>query len=347
MKQASVFSNDPWGRLHSLLEQKRYSRIYVVCDENTEKYCLPYFHSIVSFSYDSLCISSGEQNKNLTQLELLAAKLIQKSVDRNSLLIALGGGVVCDLVNFCASVLLRGIDSVLIPTSLMAMCDAAIGGKTAVNLLNYKNQIGTFYSAQGILIDPLFLESLDERNLKNGFVEMVKHSLIESPPYIQDFLSLAWPTEKDLLKSLIKKSIRSKTEIVEQDPKELGLRKILNFGHTIGHAVESVCISRKEDILHGEAVAIGMVAESYISSKIFGWKNHIIEQISEYLKFFFPMNINLEGKETEIINALSFDKKNELGKIQFVLLEKPGSPVRDQKVNVELILEALNYVKNC
>jgi len=339
-----IFSTAPWERLHAFLENQKYSAIHVLADDQTETYCLPILKENLQHSITScFVIQSGESSKSLESCIKIWEHLLHQHPDRNSLIICLGGGVITDLGGFCASVLLRGMDTLYIPTSLMAMADAAIGGKTAVNFEYYKNQIGSFHAPLGIVIDYRFLSTLPDRHMRNGFVEIIKHSLISSPSYWWDITNLTWPLAPSVLQDFIKKSIRTKTEIVEKDYLENGNRKVLNFGHTVGHALESFCMANGQDVLHGEAIAVGIICESFLSSQRNRWKAHVVDQIKTILK---PFTGNLKFTSDdypEIVKFLNADKKKQNREVRFSLIEQIGQPNLNQRVTEEELLNSLDY----
>ncbi len=339
-----IFSTAPWERLHAFLENQKYSAIHVLADDQTETYCLPILKENLQHSITScFVIQSGESSKSLESCIKIWEHLLHQQPDRNSLIICLGGGVITDLGGFCASVLLRGMDTLYIPTSLMAMADAAIGGKTAVNFEYYKNQIGSFHAPLGIVIDYRFLSTLPDRHMRNGFVEIIKHSLISSPSYWWDITNLTWPLAPSVLQDFIKKSIRTKTEIVEKDYLENGNRKVLNFGHTVGHALESFCMANGQDVLHGEAIAVGIICESFLSSQRNRWKAHVVDQIKTILK---PFTGNLKFTSDdypEIVKFLNADKKKQNREVRFSLIEQIGQPNLNQRVTEEELLNSLDY----
>lgn len=339
-----IFSTAPWERLHAFLENQKYSAIHVLADDQTETYCLPILKENLQHSITScFVIQSGESSKSLESCIKIWEHLLHQNPDRNTLIICLGGGVITDLGGFCASVLLRGMDTLYIPTSLMAMADAAIGGKTAVNFEYYKNQIGSFHAPPGIVIDYRFLTTLPDRHMRNGFVEIIKHSLISSPSYWWDITNLTWPLSPSVLQDFIKKSIRTKTEIVEKDYLENGSRKVLNFGHTIGHALESFCMANGQDVLHGEAIAVGIICESFLSGQRYRWKTHVVDQIKTILKPFTGTLKFTSDDYPEIVKFLNADKKKQNREVRFSLIEQIGQPNLNQRVTEEELLNSLDY----
>jgi 3-dehydroquinate synthase len=263
--------------------------------------------------------------------------------DRKSLLINLGGGVLTDMGGFVASTFKRGIDFVNIPTTLLSMVDASIGGKTGVDLGSLKNQIGVINQPQMVLIFPEFLQTLDERQTKSGFAEMLKHGLIQDKDYWNELTNNGNFTDP----ACIQKSIAIKNEVVLQDPTEQGLRKILNFGHTLGHAIESYCLDNpnKRTLLHGEAIAAGMILEGYLSHELRGLSRLDVNDIKNgFLAHFNRVEFTSEDIDA-ILQLLKYDKKNSHGNVNFVLLQAIGDAVTDIKVPEELFPKAFAYYK--
>ena len=302
----------------SSVQYQNYYQIAILVDENTKEHCLPkLLASNTSLKKAKIIsISSGEINKDLSSCQIVWNELSQSHFDRNSLLICLGGGVVCDLGGFCASCFKRGIDFIHIPTTLLSMVDASVGGKTGVDFLTLKNQIGLFSNPQQVIICPTFLETLSKRQINSGFAEIVKHALISDKQYWEllletDFSQTDW-------KEIINKSVLIKNKIVEEGPLEKSIRKQLNFGHTIGHAIESHYLETGKEVLHGEAIALGMIVESKMS----GISQDDCNQIEQFLS----KNIALPTLPTfeEVEKWFIHDKKNSSGKIQFSLLTSIG-----------------------
>ena len=294
---------------------KDYSQIAILVDENTKRDCL---HKLSNFDNSIIIeIKSGEEYKNINTCNFIWEQLTKNNFDRNSLLINLGGGVIGDLGGFCASTYKRGIDFVHIPTTLLAMVDASVGGKLGIDFNGFKNQIGIFNNPKSVLINPTFLETLPENQLKSGFAEAVKHALISDVNLWKElqntsFENLDW-------KNIIKTSVQIKNKIVSADPFEKGERKKLNFGHTFGHAIESFYLEKETPILHGEAVFMGMILETEISNLSKTEKNEITNYIlSNFALPYTPKKYNLH-------KFLINDKKNQSGKISFSLLNKIGN----------------------
>jgi 3-dehydroquinate synthase len=327
-----------------LLKTYANSKIVIIVDENTHDFCLEYI--LTSFDHlkdaEVMLLPVGEENKVMEVCFQVWQALSDYQVGRKDLVINLGGGVVTDMGGFIAAIYKRGIDFVNIPTSLLGMVDASIGGKTGIDLGAFKNQLGVFKDPCTIYIDPVFLGTLPDVELLNGYAEMLKHGLIKDRDH--------WNTLKQV-KSLdelineqwIKDSVQIKFDIVKSDPFEKGERKLLNFGHTVGHAIEGFLLD-KEPIGHGHAVAIGMVAESYISYKQERLSKADYYEIELILTDKFPL-IHFEEEEiSEIIQLTKNDKKNESNKINCTLLNKIGEGVINCEVKEEEIRNTLLYL---
>lgn len=343
------FNETAYIALNHHLKANNYSKIFLLVDENTHEHCLPNFLGNVGAinNIEIIEIESGEINKTIETCVGVWNTLSDFDADRKSLLINLGGGVITDLGGFVASAFKRGIRFINVPTSLLAMVDASVGGKTGVDLGHVKNQIGVINNPEMVLICTEFLRTLPENQLKSGMAEMLKHGLIKSRAYWNKFENIKDLTFDDL-DELIYESILIKKEVVDEDPFEKNIRKTLNFGHTLGHAIESYFLSNpnKKDLLHGEAIAIGMVLECYVSSKK-------LQFPMEQCLFIKSLMVDLYGKVTfndvdfqPIIDLLKYDKKNEHGNINFVLLQSIGKPKIDCQVDDQLILEAFNFYNN-
>ncbi|MGB1309530.1 MAG: 3-dehydroquinate synthase [Oceanihabitans sp.] len=332
--------------LNKHLETSNYSKIFFLVDENTNIDCLPIILANLnaSITYEILEMESGEENKTLEICLSIWETLSHYGADRKSLLINVGGGVITDLGGFVASTFKRGIDFINIPTSLLAMVDASIGGKTGIDLGHLKNQIGVINTGEMVLVDTQFLKTLPENQMRSGLAEMLKHGLIYSTDYWNKFTDLSSLTIADL-DLLIYESIEIKNKIVSQDPTEENLRKTLNFGHTLGHAIESYYLSNdeKKSLLHGEAIVVGMILASYLSTKLSGLNPETCQEIKTTLLSIFEKVTFNEADLAPIIELLQYDKKNEHGNINFVLLEAIGKPKIDCIVTNDLILEAFNY----
>ncbi len=329
--------------LNQRLDQKHYSKVFVLVDENTNIHCLPHFKTLCQCPFDEIIsIKAGEVHKTIDTCTQVWRQLSQIGGDRKSLLINLGGGVVTDLGGFVAATFKRGIDFINVPTTLLAMVDASVGGKTGVDLGSLKNQVGVIAQPEIVLIFPEFLQTLEQRQLKSGFAEMLKHGLIMDQNY---WNHLCTSPDNSYQQHNIQASIKIKGEIVAQDPTEKSIRKKLNFGHTLGHAIESYFLEAtdRDVLLHGEAIAIGMVLESYLSHKLTGLSKIELDEIKRNFSIHFePVKFSRREIET-ILELLKHDKKNEHGNINFVLLSSIGNAVIDIKVSPEFLKESFLY----
>ncbi len=317
------------------------SQVFILTDENVAPFWLPEAaHWLHCESAIDIVIKPGEQHKNLQTVQRIWKTLMKHHADRNALLINLGGGVITDLGGFAASTYKRGIRFVNVPTTLLAMVDAAIGGKTGVDFGGAKNQIGTFAEAEEVLIDPVFLSTLSRREILSGLAEMLKYGFIADP----NLLEINIKNYQDY----ILRCGDIKREIVLKDPYEKGQRKMLNFGHTLGHAIESHCLTTECPLLHGEAVALGMAGALWLSVKQHGLDAKVLQDYEKRLPMLLSeAGITLSENDIEPIMAyLVHDKKNYGEKPQFVLLEAIGKPILDVEVGPEAIEASLKYVVN-
>lgn len=340
------FGKDKYVLLNNFIKERKYSVLFIVTDTNSNAHCLSKFLSnlTTTIRIEIIKIDSGEDKKNITTCLKVWKELSELGGDRKSVLINLGGGVITDIGGFIASTFKRGIDFINIPTTLLGMVDASIGGKNGVDLDTLKNQIGLINVPQLLLIDTNYLITLPKNELVSGFAEMLKHGLIYDEKY---WIQLKTSAEFNApnFDDLIWRSIEIKNEIVLQDSTENGIRKALNFGHTLGHAIESYFLENKDkkSVLHGEAIAAGMILESYISLQ----KNYISERafsdIKNTIDTVFEKIVFEENDIDPILNLLIYDKKNEYGNIQFVLLEGIGKTKINQVVENELIKQSFYH----
>lgn len=326
--------------LSKVLESKKYTKIAVITDNNTYKHCYPNVKNILP-AHINIKVKPGEENKNLDTCINVWSKLTEANFDRHSLVINLGGGVIGDMGGFCASTYKRGIEFIQIPTTLLAQVDASVGGKLGIDFQGYKNHIGVFNLPTTVLIDPSFLSTLSERETRSGFAEIIKHCLIRDRDKwdeikIKDFDEMNWP-------DLINHSVSIKSKVVEADPKEGGLRKILNFGHTVGHAVETYFLNSENKILHGEAIAIGMICEAYISHKKDMLSQADLMEIEEFIYSIYGL-IKIDENDLPTIAKLTLqDKKNKGNQVNASLLNEIGNCTFDQKITQSEIVKSLRY----
>ncbi|WP_299116997.1 3-dehydroquinate synthase [uncultured Winogradskyella sp.] len=341
------FNSDIYTELNNYIKTHNPSKIFILVDTNTHDLCLPQFMANLEsgeIATEVMEMPEGEDHKTIDICMGVWEAMSQYNADRKSILINLGGGVVTDLGGFVASTYMRGIDYINVPTSLLAMVDASVGGKTGVDLGVLKNQVGIISEGAMVLIDISFLNTLPQNQMVSGFAEMLKHGLITDANY---WYTLTHLEELDLsdLDQLIYDSVVIKNNVVTQDPTEQGLRKTLNFGHTLGHAIESYFLENdmKTTLLHGEAIAIGMILESYISTKVSDLSTEALDEISDgVLKTFTKVEFE-EADYKPIIELMKYDKKNSHGIIKFVLLESIGKAKIDCEVPNEIIIEAFTY----
>jgi len=340
------FQDNAYHSLENYLKENTYSKLFILVDHNTKKECLPYFldklHADVNF--DIIEIHPGEKFKNLETSLTIWNKLTELGADRKSILINLGGGVITDMGGFVASTFKRGIRFINIPTTLLSMVDASVGGKTGIDLGVLKNQIGLFSNPEMVLIDTHFLKTVSDREMKSGLAEIVKYGFT----FDQGIWNKIKPIQEinsQLIDDLIHRSIEIKNDVVLKDLREQNIRKSLNFGHTIGHAVESYFLENehKKDLTHGEAIAIGMVIELYYSSKLFDFPMEKTDELKRFVCDFYG-SVKIDKADFQpIIDLMKYDKKNVSGKVNFVLLDKMQSCKIDVQINQELLIEGIEF----
>ena len=320
-------------------ECKNFKKIFVLMDTHTKKHCWPLIEKYFPKEYTlTNTIKAGEKHKNLQSVNGILSWLLKNNAEKNHLLLNLGGGVVSDIGAFAASIFKRGIKYANIPTSLLAMVDASIGGKNGIDFNHAKNIVGTFSTPEFIFICPLFLNSLNNRNFNNGLAEMLKHKILNGK--VSDF-SAKKLSSKNALFAEIKSAVHFKSATVNKDFEDKGIRNILNFGHTIGHAIESCILQKNKNILHGEAIAAGMICELYISTIIFNYPQIELAK-TEKIIFSIFHKINLPHYSS-LKKYLLNDKKNKDGKIKFSLLKSINEPVFDVLVDEKLIKKSIAY----
>ncbi len=343
-----IFNEEGYKELNKLISENNYSILFIIVDSITNEVCLPKLLPLIETEsrIEIIEFEAGESNKSIDTCIQIWNVLTELGADRKSLIINLGGGVVSDLGGFVASTFKRGIDFINIPTTLLAMVDASIGGKTGIDLGSLKNQIGIINNPKLVVIDSEYLVTLPQMEMRSGLAEILKHGLIFDASYWKQFLDLSKLDFADF-DSIIYDSIKIKNEIVMQDPNEKGIRKALNFGHTLGHAIESYFLENptKKNLLHGEAIAIGMILESYISmiKKLISKEEYV--EIKSTIKSIFEV-VNFDKSDIQsILDLLIHDKKNENGKIKFVLLDGIGKFTINQEIENELITSSFEDYK--
>ncbi|MBS1624920.1 MAG: 3-dehydroquinate synthase [Bacteroidetes bacterium] len=319
-----------------------YSATFILCDEHTEEHCLPRMRDALPDAF-IIRVRSGEQYKNLGSCDIIWFALTHHHADRRALLINLGGGVICDMGGFAASCYKRGIDFIHVPTTLLAMADASIGGKTGIDFDHYKNQIGLFRPAAAVLICPAFLTTLDQRQLRSGLAEVIKHYLIA------DAAAFRGVEQNEKLSydlALIARAVQIKSQFAEADPDEQHIRKALNYGHTIGHAIESHRLRTDVPLLHGEAIAMGMAVEALIAQHMDLLAEADADRVLAVLHRLFDLPVLSMEEIAAIVTLSAQDKKNTGATRRMALIDAIGSYVTDVAVGEEQIREACIWYNN-
>ncbi|MEZ4885499.1 MAG: 3-dehydroquinate synthase [Chitinophagales bacterium] len=340
----TITLGDFQNTLAALLAEGNYSQVFVLVDENTKAHCLPILLEKLPVLQEAMVIQiqSGEIHKNIQTCQSIWSQLLAAQADRNALLLNLGGGVIGDMGGFAAAAYKRGIRFIQIPTTLLAQVDASIGGKLGIDFDNLKNVIGFFQNPQAVLIDPIFLQTLPARQIRNGFAEIIKHALIADAGYFQDLLTINRDNIETVNWSdIIMRSLQIKKSVVEADPFEKGWRKILNFGHTVGHAVESFSLEHDADpLLHGEAIHLGMMAELKLSIQKTDFPANEYEQIRHFMQQLYDPYELAAANFDSVMAYLQNDKKHDAKQLNFTLLEAIGKPIINQYLKKEDIVKS-------
>lgn len=326
---------------------EHYKQVVILVDENVEIHCLPVFREKLPLLHIKgiIKIQSGEEKKNLEQTVHIWNELTRMQVDRDSLLIVLGGGVVSDIGGFAAATFKRGIKFINFPTTLLGMVDAAIGGKTGIDFSNFKNQVGLFTNPCSVIVDPVFLATLEDKHWQSGFAEVLKYGLIMDRE-LWRLMHGKHYREIDEWNKIITKAARDKMDIVRHDALEKGIRKNLNFGHTIGHAIESYFLKSGSPVTHGQAIAAGIICEAQISSKIYEFECTQLKEIVEMIDINFDRLEIDESIIPDLLDLMRQDKKVRDGKLRFSLLRKLGKAVHDNVVDMKLVRESIQFYIN-
>lgn len=333
------------AEIDKFLCNNSYSSVFVLTDSNTNKFCLPIVEAVIKkYGAHVFEICAGENSKNIHTCISIWEYLNLKGADRSSLLINLGGGMITDIGGFVASTYKRGVDFLNIPTSMLAMVDASIGGKNGINLGVLKNQIGTITDPVDVFVDPVFLKTLDRRNYLSGFAEAVKHGLLSNRNQLSESYKYANLQIDDLFLSFVKSNVAIKQGIVLKDPSEKAERKMLNFGHTIGHALESWAGATQSPLLHGEAVAWGMGAELYLSASMFGFPDDVLTDYVSFLKKNYELPQIKKEHINELLTLMQQDKKNIGGQVRFALLRNVGEFAIDVAPAEQLVRESIAFI---
>lgn len=338
------FSNDPRRSIIDFLDEKDYSSIAVLTDNNTHQLCHPLIEKGLP-PHTVIQVPAGEAYKNLETCTRIWNAMTAQYLDRRAVLLILGGGVLGDMGGFCAATYKRGIDFAIIPTTLLAMADASVGGKLGIDFNLFKNHLGVFCEPALTLIHTAFLQTLPEAELRSGFAEIIKHALLSDAGLFREISSKKLKDQN--WDRLVQHSVEFKHQITAADPHEAGRRKILNAGHTVGHAIETFRLKSNKPVLHGEAVAAGLVAEGFIARQKGMLSQSELDALTGYLKEVYG-KINLPEEAFDEIGRLCLqDKKNRNGKILCVLLKRFGDPMWDCEISAGEIRQALEFYAKC
>ena len=343
-----LFTHDIERKLVEIIEDYPKGKVFIATESTVKEHCFP---AISNFFEEQTIqvieIPANEANKKLDSVVKIWEALSKNGADRKSLLINIGGGMLTDLAGFAATTFKRGIDFINIPTTLLSQVDASVGGKTGMNFNGLKNEIGTFKEPNAVLINTNFLKTIDKANFISGYAEMIKHGLIRSQDHYDELKEFDLDAiDYRLLQDIIKHSVAVKEYFVANDPFEKNIRKALNFGHTTGHAFESYAMVKGKPILHGHAVAYGMIVELYLSSKVAGLDPALLDEISSWLLQIYGKFEIQESDYDDIFNYMKHDKKNEEGRINFTLISEIGKFKINQNCTKDIIYEALDYYRN-
>lgn len=333
--------------LTDFLETKSYSKVFILVDENTAAHCLPEIaYSIKDYNHHVIEILAGEDHKNLDTCQYIYSELLNEGADRHSVLVNLGGGVIGDMGGFCAATYMRGIDFIQIPTTLLSQVDSSVGGKLGVDFNMVKNIVGVFSNPALVIIDKALLSTLDQLQLRSGYAEIVKHGLIADANLYNELEATNFGLDpENLTEELLYTSINVKRQVVEEDPFEKGLRKILNYGHSIGHAVETESWNTDNPLLHGEAIYVGMICENYMASAKNLLDSKTMDEVNLKLKTIFHNSAVVENGK-EILHHMRKDKKNQNNKMYAALINDIGSAIPATEISEEEVLDSLSYYKN-
>ena len=346
-KQDIVISHNLENELTKAIDACEHDRLFVLTDTTTKSLCLPLIEGMHCMKEaQAIVIGSTDENKTLDSLAHVWSSLQQGGATRHSLMVNLGGGMVTDLGGFAASTFKRGIAYINIPTTLLSMVDASVGGKTGINFGGLKNEIGVFNCARSVIIDTVFLRTLDGDNIRSGYAEMLKHGIISDTRHWAELLSFDLnDIDYSRLQDMIATSIAVKERIVEEDPTEKGIRKALNLGHTAGHVLESLALAENRAVLHGYAVAWGLVCELYLSAVLMGFPQDKLRQTVRFIRDEFGA-FQFSCKDYDkLYDFMTHDKKNTAGTINFTLMGDIGDIRINQTASKEDIFEALDFLR--
>ncbi len=346
--QAIIKSNNITDDISNILSNIEYDKLFILTDEHTIKMCLPLLNEVEQIdNAGHIVIPSNDTNKTLENLARIWKYMTENNATRHSLLINLGGGMVTDIGGFAAATFKRGIKYINIPTTLLGAVDAAVGGKTGINFEGFKNEIGSFFPAKHVIISSHFFSTLNKNDILSGYAEMIKHSLISNSNEWEELLRLDINNiDYKWLNDAVFKSVSIKEEIVKQDPYEQNIRKALNLGHTIGHAFESLALENDNPVLHGYAVAWGLVTELYLSHRICNFPKDKLIKITKFIhENYGSMDITCDNYE-RLYDIMKHDKKNTGSTINFTLISEIGEIKINQTSDKELIFQSLDYFRD-
>ena len=346
-KQKVIICNELKKDLSAAVQACPHDKLFILTDEHTRQLCLPFISEFECLQGAGLITIGAEDiHKNIETLAHVWKELGDQGATRHSLMINLGGGMVTDLGGFAASTFKRGIKYINIPTTLLAMVDASVGGKTGINFNGLKNEIGVFSPAEYVLIDTEFLKTLDKNNVLSGYAEMLKHGIISTTAHWAELLNFDMGhIDYKALKALVAQSVKIKEDIVEQDPYEKGIRKALNLGHTAGHAFESLALELNRHVLHGYAVAWGIVCELYFSCRQVGFPKDKLRQTIQFIKNNYGVFVFDCKHYDRLYEFMTHDKKNSAGIINFTLMGEIGDIRINQSASKDDILDMLDFYR--
>ncbi|MHB8262060.1 MAG: 3-dehydroquinate synthase [Bacteroidia bacterium] len=333
--------------LNAFLKEQTPPTLFMLCDTNTQKHCLPILLKEIKVLKNAkvYTIPSGEKHKSLETVTNCWNFLLKHKADRNALLICVGGGVVCDVGGFVASTYKRGISFINIPTTLLAMADASVGGKNGIDFNGYKNMVGTITQPKGVFIYEGFLQTISEREIKNGFAEIIKAALVGDATLWKKLISLdKLPTTK--FSSFIYDAVLVKNNIVLKDPKEATIRQTLNFGHTVGHAMEAYYVNNKNHLLHGEAIVMGMCVELCLGKILNLTSAKVVNEVVLFLKKHYTLQAFSEKEVKSFLILMQQDKKNNNSKFRFALIEKVAKPIINISASMQDVKNAFVLYNN-
>ena len=349
-KQKIIISQNLCQSLTQAIDEVKHDHLFVLCDETTERLCLPVVSDFECMkNAQRIVIPATDTHKTLESLSHVWSELQRMGATRHSLMVNLGGGMVTDLGGFAASTFKRGIPYINIPTTLLSMVDASVGGKTGINFGGLKNEIGVFNNARSVILDTTFLRTMDHENICSGYAEMLKHGLINNEEMWAELMNFSLELSDESLEKLgrmVAESVAVKERIVTEDPTEHGIRKALNLGHTAGHAFESLALERKA-VLHGYAVAWGMIVELYLCCVKTGFPQEKMRQTVAFIKENYGRMAITCDDYPHLIELMHHDKKNEGNSINFTLLGGIGDIRINQTATEEEIMEALDFYREC